>query len=253
MTSLQAVVLGLVQGLTEFLPVSSSGHLVLFQEFFGLREASLVFEIFLHLATLVAVVIFFAGEMKNFKRRDWLVVVVGTVPAAFVGFFFDELISSFFSSVTLVSFALLVTGLFNWLSNQQLKKSVEATTNLNFKKGLVIGGFQALALIPGISRSGSTVFAGLKQSLTRLQAFRFSFILSIPAILGATFLQLLELSPAEMSQLVSPPYLLGAVSAFISGLVSLFLLKQLVKKANLNYFAYYCWTLGVLVSLSVFF
>ncbi len=253
MTGYQAVILGLVQGLTEFLPVSSSGHLVLFQEWFGVAEPALVFEVLLHFATLIAVVTFFAKDIMGLSKRGWLMVLIGSIPAGLVGILFDDLIESFFSSIMLVSLTLFVTGLFNWLSNRHLKKIDQIKTDLTVKQSFMIGSFQALALVPGISRSGSTVFAGLKQNLDRFQAFRFSFILSIPAILGATALQLWQLPAEAMTKIISLPYLLGAFVAFSSGLVSLYLLKLVIKKANLSYFAYYCWFLGAAIGLSSLF
>lgn len=258
-TGYQAVVLGIVQGLTEFLPVSSSGHLVLFRQWFGLVEPALVFEILLHFATLLAVVVFFARDIVRLSKRGWLMILIGSIPAGLIGVLFDDLIESFFSSIILVGLTLLMTGLFNWFSNRILEKadqqqeSAQSGLDLTVKQSLIIGSFQALALVPGISRSGSTVFAGLKQGLDRFQAFRFSFILSIPAILGAVGLQLWRLPPTTMTKLFSGPYLLGALSAFISGLLSLYLLKLVIKRANLSYFAYYCWVLGALIGLSTVF
>lgn len=248
MTVGQAVSLGLVQGVSEFLPISSSGHLVLLQRWFDLQQPVTAFNILLHFSTLLAVMIFFARDLIKLRWREWLVLAVASVPAALAGFLLQDLSENLFSAVRLASAMLLVTGVFNWLASLKLQQLglKENKKPVSWRQGLVIGAFQALALLPGISRSGSTVFAGLWRGLGRLQAFRFSFILSIPAIFGATSLKALQLGGGGWELVTSRPYLLGAMTAFVAGLFSLYLFKVVMKKANLSYFAYYCFGLGLM-------
>lgn len=256
MTALQAILLGLVQGVTEFLPVSSSGHLVLLQNQLNLTESALAFDVLLHVATLLAVVVFFAQELLALTKKELMIIAVASVPAGLVGFGLSGGIEKLFATSQVAAAFLIVTGVFNLLSNWKLqqvgqKKSPdfesepETKTKVSLKQGLMIGLFQALAIMPGVSRSGATVFAGLFQGLERLTAFRFSFILSLPAIIGAASWQWWQLEAEQLAQIRSFPSLLGVGAAFAAGLLSLYIFKIVMKKANLSYFGYYCLFLGL--------
>lgn len=255
----QAIFLGLVQGLTEFLPVSSSGHLVLAQHFLGFQEPQLLFDVAVHFATLFAVAIFFWPILMRLRFKEWLVIGIGTIPAVLVGIFLRDAIEALFAAEMVVAGCLLVTSAINFWSDRQLnslakddsrgqkldtKQPVEAISQLSWTKALIIGCFQAAAITPGISRSGTTLAGGLSQKLDRQTAFTFSFLLSIPAVAGATLLQILDV--IELGYLSLDWYILavGGVAAFISGYASLWLFKKIVSTARLEIFGWYCLVIG---------
>ncbi|MBW2019459.1 MAG: undecaprenyl-diphosphate phosphatase [Deltaproteobacteria bacterium] len=269
-----AAVLGIIQGLTEFLPVSSSGHLVLFQNLLGLTEPEIFFDVSLHVGTLIALCVFFFEDLKGiattlFSVSTWSgqedtlwkrlrqkpemrllgLILLGTVPTAFLGLVFRPMAEKLFSSVQIVGSMLLVTGLLLWLT-RGLKREGRHVGQLMIWDALLIGTIQGLAILPGISRSGATIAMGLFRGLSRETAVRYSFLLSIPAILGA---MLLELGGALTSGF--PPagvVLLGTFMAAAVGFAALKILIHLVKKGNLYAFAPYCWLLGILAIVGSF-
>ncbi|GAB6093787.1 undecaprenyl-diphosphate phosphatase [Desulfatiferula olefinivorans] len=271
----QAVILGIVQGLTEFLPISSSGHLVLVQQLFGLKEAELVFDVGLHVATLTAVLIYFRRDLAAILtalgrmtgkvltgRMVWsqalldgdvrmaVLIVIGTLPTVVIGLCFHRIAERMFSSVALVGAALCITGMMIWLTRPLQNRSL-AIDRFSIKKALIIGLVQGLAITPGISRSGSTIAVGLYLGLSRELSARFSFLLSIPAICGAAVLHLKDLNGAEQL----PPVVLasGMAAAGVSGYLALAFLVFIVKKGRLFVFAPYCWLLGLLcLGLTIF-
>lgn len=246
MTSLEAILLGVVQGATEFLPVSSSGHLVLTQNLLGWQHPDLFFDVWLHFSTLLAIVFFFWKDLWKLSQKEWLVILVASIPAAVVGLLFSDVIETWFGSVRVVGIALLVTGLFNIKTGKLLRKQnkQEYSKEVPLKQGFITGLFQALAIIPGISRSGSTVFAGVVQGIDRIKAFKFSFILSLPVVLGASLLQLIKVWDQGLTEIVSISYLFAAMTAFITGLISLYLFKFVIQKARLDWFGWYCLVIG---------
>jgi undecaprenyl-diphosphatase len=270
MEPFQAVVLGVVQGLTEFLPVSSSGHLVLGQQFFGLTEPELLFDISLHIGTLLAVVVVFFKEIvailssllqlpalsteaggwrpvlqKNEKVRTAFLIVVGSVPTAIIGLGFHHVADRIFASVPLVGTMLMVTGALLWATRRHSGggRGVGAMT---VKDALFIGLMQGLAILPGISRSGATISAALYLGVERSVAGRFSFLLSLPAILGAL---LLEIRDGVASSASAPVLLFGGAVAAATGWLALVALLRIVKSGHLHRFAPYCWALGAGVLL----
>jgi len=243
MTIFQSLILGIVQGVTEFLPVSSSGHLVLVQYLFGLQEVELSFDILLHLATLLAIIIFFWKQLWQLKFKDLFLIGLGTIPAVVVGLLFKDQIEGLFNAPKLVAVTLLVTGLINF-GIDRLLDSKKATKPVDYRSALLAGFFQAIAITPGISRSGSTVFGGMLGNLSREEAFRFSFFLAIPAILGASVLQLTDLPTGGLNNLISLPYLVGVLGAFVAGILSLSLFKFMIEKAKFEWFGYYCFIVG---------
>ncbi|MDA1079507.1 MAG: undecaprenyl-diphosphate phosphatase [bacterium] len=245
MTIFQSLILGIVQGLTEFLPVSSSGHLVLFQSWFGFSQHDLFFDLLLHMATLGAVFIFFFPALKALTTKKIGLLVVGSIPAAVVGMLFKSQIEMLFASVLLVAVALLVTASINFGITYYLRK--ERAEELSWKRAFFIGCLQAIAITPGISRSGSTIFAGLKAGLSREKAFEFSFLLSIPAIGGATLLQLLDMLEEGFAIPSLAPLVVGFVAAFITGWLSLGLLKKLLVTSHFNFFGWYTASVAVVV------
>lgn len=245
MTSLEAILLGVVQGLTEFLPVSSSGHLVIFQYFLNIQEASLLFETVVHLATLGAVLIFFKDKFLHITKNQLLITAVGTLPAIVFGLGAKDFIEASFSSLPFVTVNLALTGLIMCGAHYFIKRNQNKETKnfdqLTWKDGLIVGCWQALAILPGISRSGSTVFGGVANTIERNAAFQLSFYLAVPAILGASVLQILDLiqNPLPSTEPVLP-YLLGGTTAFVFGMLSLRLFQYIISSAKLYYFGIYC-------------
>ncbi|NCN87772.1 MAG: undecaprenyl-diphosphate phosphatase [Candidatus Pacebacteria bacterium] len=243
MNLFQAVSLGFIQGITEFLPVSSSGHLALTQRLFGFTEANIAFDTFLHFGTLLAVIIFFWKDLIKLKLKQWFIIAVGTIPAVIAGLLIKDYIESIVTSTLLVSGFLIVTGIFNLISDKKLQQ--EGTTkDIGFKTAFITGLFQAFAIIPGISRSGSTLFGSLLQKIDRKEAFKFSFYLAIPAILGATILQSIDVLEMGLNDVSPYLYLIGAITAFITGVSSLRIFKYIIDKARLEIFGWYCISVG---------
>lgn len=264
-TPLESIILGIIQGITEFLPVSSSGHLVLFQRLFGLEQPQLFFDIALHGGTLVAVILVYWSDIQAILRdllyylrdrfrgeplpgffgrprcRLALWIVVGTIPTGLIGFTLQESIEPLFASSPAVGFALMVTGTVLWLTSYW-KGSRKNGANMGFWDAIWVGIAQGLALIPGISRSGMTVSAGLFRGLDRELSARFSFLLVIPATIGALGLALI--SPDSRGSLPPLNVLLGMVVAFLTGYGSLRLLLGMIRRGKFYRFAYYCWGVG---------
>lgn len=244
----QAFFLAIIQGLTEFLPVSSSGHLVLFQKLFQLAAPPVFFDVLLHLGTLGSIVIFFWKDIWdliiNWKKRlsTWIFIILGSIPAAFLGFFLNSKIESVFNSLLLVGFAWLGFGII-LLMTSKLKAQKK---DMTWKDALWVGVAQSIALLPGISRSGSTISAGLARNLPRDSAFRFSFLLAIPAILGAT---VLEAKDANLSQIFALTPVLSMVIAGLVGYFALVLLQKVLKSEKFYLFGYYCLSIGLLTFL----
>lgn len=252
--------LGLVQGLTEFLPVSSSGHLVLFQQWFDLElspDVELLLDTILHLGTLVAVFVVFRGELvgllkaipapfrlgwrtawrENGMVRLWVWLIVGTIPAGVAGVALEDLFTEAFGSPLAVGGALLVTAAV--LLSSLLARTLRTPLGeMNVVQAISIGVAQALAITPGISRSGTTIVAGLHVGLDREAAGRFSFLLAIPAILGATVLQLLKIEYVPDG--FAPAAIVGFATAAISGYFALRILLRFVRQGRLHWFGIYC-------------
>jgi len=243
MTLIQALILGLLQGLTEFLPVSSSGHLVIAQHFFGFLTPPVFFDILLHLATALAIIIVLWRPLLSLDKKTFGFILLASLPAGIIGILLNSSITALFSSVKLVAVALLITGLLLFLTRYFFSQA--KNTRLTWKNTLFIGLFQAIAIIPGISRSGSTISAGIFAKLRPELIFNFSFLLALPAIFGAAFLQLKDLNFS--SSLLGLPLAIGFFAAFISGLFALKILKKFVSRGQFSFFAYYCLVLGFLL------
>jgi len=251
----EAAILGLLQGLTEFLPVSSSGHLVLAQTILGINEPMLIFDTFLHLGTLIAVLVVFWRDIWQIIRhpisKQFALFVVATIPVGIMGLLLENIFEAHLMTVFSVCLALIVTGILLWISDRfHGNKTIK---DLSFKNALLIGAFQGVAVIPGLSRSGSTIFGSLFCGLDRQNAAKFSFILSIPAILGACGKQLIDLasSPAGLSMEFS--YIIGVAVAAVAGYLAIRFFIRLISKGKLKYFSIYCWLIAVigLINLAV--
>ena len=244
----QAVLLGLIQGVTEFLPVSSSGHLVIGQALLNIEADMITFDIFVHVGTLVAVFVAFWGDIAALLRRPFCrftaLILVGCVPAGVMGLLLDDLFSALFNSVTAVACALVVTGILLFLSDRfDGKKTLQ---EMRFSEALLVGLFQGCAITPGLSRSGSTIFGALLCGMQRREAARFSFIISIPVILGAAAKECWDMASAGGIAL-EWTYFLGAFVAAASGYAAIRIFLRLLEKKNMRYFSYYVWAVALLV------
>lgn len=248
MSAWQSLFLGLLQGLTEFLPISSSGHLVLGQKFFGFKPP-IFFDILVHFGTLLAIIFYFFRGLKNIlKSKKFLsLLIVGSLPAGIVGWFLREKLEIIFDSYLVVGLSFLITALLLF-STRFLRKQTKEINTIGWREVFSIGCFQALALLPGVSRSGATIVAGLMIGLKRQAAFSFSFFLAIPAIVGALFLETFKKGIGEDPTVG----LIGMVAAFFSGLLALKILQKVIKEGRLFYFGFYCLVLGVLVLIFAF-
>jgi len=251
MNLIQAMILGIVQGVTEFLPVSSSGHLVLFQQWFGFAEPALVFDTFLHIATLLALIIFFGKRLLTFSIKDWLLVGVATLPAVMAAVLFKTQIEALFVHDRWLGIELIITGLINFYTDYRLNSlAVDKTSDqINWWQSLSVGVAQAVAIIPGISRSGSTVAGAASLGISREKAFDFSFLVSIPAILGAAIFQSRDLAQQGVGQIDWRVWILGGGAALVTGFYSLKLLKYMMVKAKFEWFGWYCVILGAVVMM----
>jgi undecaprenyl-diphosphatase len=263
----EAVVLGIVQGLTEFLPISSSGHLILFPKIAGWQEQPLVFDTTMHLATSLAIIIYFYKDILNillalnvdlrnfgFRLRNYstasrigLAVVAGTVPAGLLGFLLGDVLEYYFREIwSVVLF--LVLGSFLMLFAESRVRKEEGSISLG--KGFMIGLFQSLALFSGFSRSGSTISGGMILGLNREQAARFSFLLSIPIILSAGMIQLVT-NTGQLSEISFAVVTAGFLSSFLSGMLAIRFLLAVLKKYTLRAFIIYRMILALILVLLV--
>jgi len=239
------LLLGIIQGLTEFLPVSSSGHLVILKHWMNLQDEGVVLEVILHFATLLAIIIFFRRKILEYATKEKIsLIIIGTIPIALIGVLFKDEIQSLFSNYFLVTVTLSLTGLILFMS----RNSKENKDNIDLKMAFVIGVAQALALTPGISRSGITVATALLLGIKRKKAFEFSFILAIPALLGALIINIPDIceTTIDIHNLVT-----GGISAFLSGLFALWIFYKIVRNKDLYLFSYYLWFVAA-VSLLLF-
>ena len=253
MSWFEGIILGLIQGLTEFLPVSSSGHLAIAKALFGIETGDLAFEIAVHAATVLSVVVafwsdivaLFKGLFKfkyNAETRYILMICLSMIPIFIVGVFFKDQVEAIFGGgLTVIGCALLVTALLLTLS-QTIKPKQK---DLGYGSALIMGLAQAVAVIPGLSRSGATIATGLLCGVKRDQVTRFSFLMVLVPILGEAFLSLVGGDFAE-SSVGAVPLLLGFVTAFASGLLACKIMIAMVKKASLGWFAAYCAIVGIL-------
>lgn len=268
---LEALSLGILQGITEFLPISSSGHLVLGEYFLGLNMSNLKsFDVVVHGGTLLAILVYFwkdiRGMLSALKKAvigklKWedpfakliVFIIVGTIPAVLGGIFLEDLLDSMFRNITTVClFMILVAVIF--ILGEKVHEKFAKKEILNWKKSFIVGIAQAIALIPGISRSGSTIVAGLFQGISRSEAARFSFLLGIPAISGALVLTFIKTEISAISKIGLIPLGIGFFSSFIFGLLSVSFLMKFLKNHSLRIFAMYrlLMGIGVLIYINFF-
>ncbi len=250
MSIIDALILGLVQGLTEFIPVSSSGHLVVLHEWLGVTEASLLFDVALHLGTLTALLIYFHKDLTKltkslFSKDSYtnlaIVLLIATIPAVVLGILLQDAAETTFRSPVLVAFTLLlVAGLMIFAERYSDKLQNKTTLKkINRKQGLLVGIAQSIALIPGVSRSGATITMGLFSGVNREDATRFSFLLGIPIMIGAVLKVFSDGSNFSTISNEKTIFLVGMISAFASGLFAIRFMLRYLAKHRLDVFAYY--------------
>jgi undecaprenyl-diphosphatase len=252
MSMFEAFILGLIQGLTEFLPISSTGHLYLGRHLFHLDEAGLFLDTMLHIGTLIAVVIVYKQELFEMIRypfrKQSLLLVVGTIPAVLVGLLFNDLFDSISKSGTTIGWEFLITGGILWMADG-VKSGARKTRDIGYGDALFIGTFQAAAIFPAISRSGLTIAAGLFRKLDRETAAYFSFLLSIPAIAGGIVLQLAKMATQSHEAISFGSIFVATLSSAIFGYMAVVGMIQFLKKQSLKIFAVYVWILGASIIL----
>ena len=255
MTPLQAAVLGIVQGLGEFLPISSSAHLVLVPWFFGWTDPGLTFDIALHIGTLVAVVLYFwkdwwqliikgFTDLRSVEGRLFWCLAAASVPGAIAGYLLEKKAETVFRSPVLIAVMLMVMGVFLYWADRRGEKKMEMR-DITFGTGILIGISQALAIIPGVSRSGITITTGLLVGVTRVGAARFSFLLSTPIIFGAALVKLPHI--LSNPSVITIHFAIGMLTSFITGIVSISFLLRYVQTRDFLPFVWYRFLLGAAV------
>ena len=271
MTISSAIILGIVQGVAEFLPISSSGHLAVLQNLFDLSagEDHLFFDVLLHLGTLISICVCYWGDivamvrevfivLRGGRRADgtpvqghlcaarlFLMIVVGTLPL-FLVLPINDKVEELYYITPFIGAALLLTGCVLFVSDK-MTPGTRTERNMRFRDALTIGLCQCVATIPGLSRSGTTITAGIATGLDRNFAMKYSFLLSLPAVLGANLLSFIKaIGEESIEASLIPAYLLGMLAAMLSGIAAISLMKLIAKKSKFGWFAYYCWGAGVL-------
>jgi len=263
MNYLEAIILGIIQGLTEFLPVSSSGHLELAKVLFGdqsIPKESLTFTVVLHFATALSTMVVFRKEvfeiikgLFQFKWNDELIfslkIIISMIPAAIIGLMFEEQLEAFFNgNILMVGFMLLITALLLVLAD----KAKNTDKNVSYKNAFIVGVSQAIAMLPGISRSGATISTSVLLGVDRVKAARFSFLMVVPLIFGKVAKDFLSGEISFQSEQIGSMGL-GFIAAFISGLIACNWMITLVKKSKLYYFAIYCFIVGTIAITFAYF
>lgn len=272
MSYFEAIILGLVQGLAEFLPISSSGHLALLQQAFGIHEDKvLLFAVLLHVGTLISVFIVYWKDIwelivelcltirdlctgKGLRlaerpiRKLGVMIIVATIPTAIIGLVFSDFFDSLYNSVIPIGVGLIITG-FLLIFAEKKGEGNRGIQQMNFRNAIFIGMVQGVAICPGISRSGSTLFGSLICNLDRKFAVKFVFLISIPSILGSAVLEAPAALEAGVTAAEVGPVLVGMLVAAVSGLVAIKTMIKIVSDKKLSYFSYYVWALGLFVVL----
>lgn len=247
---LQAIILGMIQGLTEFLPISSTGHLYLGRQLFGMKDGGIFLDTMLHIGTFIALIVFYRDILlkllKNPFRKLTFLLVIGTLPAVFAGIFISDFFDGISKSGVTIGWEFLITGVFLWFADS-IKKGAKKLDDLTAGDALFIGTFQAMAIFPAISRSGMTIVGALMRGIDKETAAYFSFLLSIPAIFGAIVFQAADLFSDQGARIGFTPLFLATLSAAFTGYLAVKWMIGYVKNHSLKGFAVYVWILGLLV------
>ncbi len=256
---LQAIILGIIQGLTEFIPISSTGHLYLGRNFFGLEEAGLFLDTMLHLGTLIALVVFYKDILINLVKNPFsritALLIIGTIPAVITGILFNDYFDSISKTGVTIGWEFLITGVFLWFADS-IKKGAKKVDDISLFDSFFIGSFQAFAIFPAISRSGMTIVGALIRKMDKEAAAYFSFLLSIPAICGGIIFQLKDMVSGSVPQISFSSMLIATLSSAIFGYIAVKFMITFVKYRTLKIFAVYVWILGIIIivlqQLSIF-
>ena len=270
MTYLQAIILGLVQGLAEFLPISSSGHLALLQYFFGVEaESVLMFTVLMHVGTLVSVFIIYRKDIAELivelgrtikdiftgkglrinsspTRRLGFMIIVASIRTAIIGLLFEDFFGGLYSSIVSISVGLIITGIILFAA-EKLNKSDKDIMSMKFRHAVFIGCMQGIAIAPGVSRSGSTLFGGLVAGLERAFAVKFAFLISIPSILGSVILEAPDAFAEGLDMALIGPVIAGVIVAVISGIAAIKVMIKIVSGKKLIGFTAYVWLVAAVV------
>lgn len=250
MTVLQAVILGLVQGLTEFLPISSSGHLVLFQKYFGLEESVLTFDVLLHLGTLVAVFVVFWKDIVSMIKKPWqrltLLMIIATIPTGLLGLGLKDFFEKLFQSGSSLGIEFIATGFIIWMADR-IRPRAKGIDQISHFDAAFVGFMQGIAILPAVSRSGLTIAGSLFRGISREAAARFSFLVSIPAIAGAALLDVKDIFEQGLPAGEPLTFIIGPLVAAISGYWAINYMLKVLREGSMKWFAYYVWVLGLLV------
>ncbi|MDD4168853.1 MAG: undecaprenyl-diphosphate phosphatase [Desulfotomaculaceae bacterium] len=253
---LEAAILGAIQGLTEFLPVSSTGHLFLGRHFFGLDEAGLFLDTMLHLGTLIALVIIYWTDLLAIVRRPLsrlsILLILGTIPAIVVGLTFRDFFEEISRTGVTIGWEFIATGLILWYSDNLKGKGFKNVNDISNTDVLIIGTFQAVAILPAISRSGLTIAAALIRKVNKDTAAYFSFLLSIPAVAGAVLLQSYSLYQGQMESMPLSSLFIGTVMAGVFGYLAVKWMFSIIKRGSLKVFSVYVLLLGIIVLFAQF-
>ena len=275
----EAIILGLVQGVAEFLPISSSGHLAILQNLFNMSDIEgghMFFDVLMHFGTLIAICFMYWNDIKAMvvemlellsgrksftaegkpkqypAARLFLLIVTATLPLVLI-LPINDYIGELSQSTVFVGIALILTG-FMLLVSDKMTPGSKTEKNMRFKDALIIGLCQCVATLPGLSRSGTTITAGIATGQNRSYAVKFSLLMSIPAVLGATLLELVKAFKTGIDASLIPAYLFGMIAAMVSGVLAIGILKMIAKSKKFGGFAYYCWIVGALtIILSMIF
>ncbi|CAM3284414.1 MULTISPECIES: undecaprenyl-diphosphate phosphatase [Brevibacillus] len=247
---LEYIFLGIVQGLTEFLPISSTGHLVLFRQLFGLSEIGLLFDTMLHFGTLIAVIVVFWPQIKQLIANPFSklarLLVVGTIPTAVIGLAFEDYFEEISRTGVTIGWEFLATGIIIW-TVESMRKGHRKFDQINYTDALIIGTLQGAAILPAISRSGLTIAGSLLRGIDRSDAARFSFLLSLPAILGACTLQTVKLTQNPLDTATLIPMVVGTMFAAIAGYFAIRWMLKIISTGSMKGFAIYVWILGAII------
>ena len=244
MNAFEAVILGIIQGLTEFLPVSSSGHLAVVQQFFGIKEPVLAFDVVLHIGTLVPVFIVFRDEIWAILRHPLQkmtgLLIAATIPAVVAGLLFGDVIEDLFGKIQIIAVCFIITAALLVIADN-IKKTKKTDADITYKDAVIVGLFQCVGIPPGISRSGAVITGSLVRGFNRGAATRFTFLLAIPAILGAAVLTGIKVinNNGAASGVSAVCYAAGFVAAMLSGYLAVRFMLALIRSAKLKYFSVY--------------
>ncbi len=249
---IKTILLGMIQGLTEFLPISSSGHLLLVRRLFNLSEAGLFLDTMLHFGTLLSIILVFWEEIRllisNPFSKLGKLIIVGTIPTAIIGILFEDFFEEIAKTGVTVGWEFLATGIILWFADDIKKRGYKRLEKISYKDAIVIGTLQGVAILPAISRSGLTIAGALFRKIDKKDAATFSFLISLPAILGAVLLQSVKLINGKGLEAIETlgfiPIIVGTLTAAISGYIAVKWMLKVLQTGSLKVFSYYVWLLG---------